>query len=67
MSKRVLFLCCCVCGKQEQGRQWWNRDKGYGLCRSCGIEMGKKGIDDPSSMAGDRGYHWDLTYEGVAK
>jgi len=26
---------CCCCGKYTKGKQWWNRDKGYGLCLSC--------------------------------
>lgn len=32
----VRRLECCCCG-EDAGRfaQWWNRDKGYGMCRRC--------------------------------
>ncbi len=28
-------LTCCVCGAYTRGRQWWNRDTGYGICGEC--------------------------------
>ncbi len=28
-------LTCCCCGAATRGRQWWNRDTGYGLCSKC--------------------------------
>ena len=28
-------LTCCCCGTGTRGRQWHNRDTGYGLCESC--------------------------------
>ena len=28
-------LICAVCGKETKGRQWHNRDQGYGLCAGC--------------------------------
>ena len=28
-------LTCCCCGSSTVGRQWWNRDTGYGLCGKC--------------------------------
>ncbi len=33
--KRKKYLTCAVCGKGTKGRQWWNRDKSYGLCSGC--------------------------------
>jgi len=35
MKSHVVRLTCCVCGSRCQGRQWWNRDAGYGLCGPC--------------------------------
>ena len=35
MAAKVRDLCCCCCGSRTHGRQWWNRDKGYGLCPGC--------------------------------
>jgi hypothetical protein len=26
---------CCCCGEATRGRQWWNRDTGYGICSRC--------------------------------
>ena len=28
-------LTCSCCGSTTSGRQWWNRDAGYGLCEQC--------------------------------
>lgn len=28
-------LICACCGKHTKGRQWYNRDTGYGLCPNC--------------------------------
>lgn len=28
-------LTCCCCGDICRGRQWYNRDTGYGLCQNC--------------------------------
>lgn len=31
----VRRLICCCCGGGTRGRQWHNRDTGYGLCVEC--------------------------------
>ena len=28
-------LICCCCGNWLTGRQWHNRDKGFGICTRC--------------------------------
>jgi len=28
-------LDCACCGRVTSGRQWWNQDKGFGLCLAC--------------------------------
>ena len=28
-------LTCCCCTGETRGRQWYNRDTGYGLCDKC--------------------------------
>lgn len=57
----LIRLSCSCCGRYTLGRQWFNRDKGYGLCTRC-IEFCKRGETDASfrSMYGDRGVHYDL-------
>lgn len=32
---RIQTLLCACCGAVTQGRQWHNRDTGYGLCETC--------------------------------
>ncbi len=32
---RVKTLICSCCGKYTKGRQWWNREIGYGICKEC--------------------------------
>jgi hypothetical protein len=47
------------------GRQWWNRDTGYGLCddciRTCGLDA--IGMGGHADSYGVRGVHWDTTHE----
>jgi len=31
----VRSLQCGCCGGEARGRQWWNQDKGYGMCSNC--------------------------------
>lgn len=57
------YLECCCCGNGTRGRQWWNRDTGYGLCDDC---ISYNGVADvpigkEASCFGIRGYHWDVT------
>lgn len=33
--KNPVHLECCCCGGYAPGRQWHNRDTGYGLCADC--------------------------------
>ncbi len=58
-------LTCCCCGNYTTGRQWHNRDIGYGLCTSC-IDYCSRGESTESmrSLYGDRGIHYDI--EGAA-
>ncbi len=35
-------LICAVCGGEAPGRQWWNRDQGYGICARCFEDVAKK-------------------------
>jgi hypothetical protein len=54
-------LSCCCCGQRTTGRQWWNRDTGYGVCTPCGnATASKEGEAAAASYYGTRGIHWDL-------
>lgn len=53
-------LRCCVCGGNAVGRQWYNRDTGYGICIPCANEWEKtEGRDSLVNSCGKRGYHYD--------
>jgi hypothetical protein len=58
-------LVCSCCGRPMRGRQWWNRDTGWGLCRKC-IPLNKD-ADIPHgeqcTSFGIRGFHFDLPEE----
>lgn len=57
----VIRLRCCCCGETTRGRQWWNRDTGWGLCSKC-IDYCARG-ETPETMKdlyGVRGVHYDV-------
>ncbi len=45
-AKPIRELGCCCCGNSTKGRQWWNRDTGYGICPSCIEYVRKHGETD---------------------
>lgn len=65
----VRSLECNVCGLGTKGRQWWNRDTGYGLCKDCGEWMLGRGMPlaEVESLNGKRGYNWDVGSNKVSK
>ena len=60
----IRSLECCCCGSATKGRQWHNRDTGYGLCVACAEWMIAEKRDNPKELAGERGVHWDVS-QGV--
>lgn len=68
----ITTLYCSCCGAVTSGRQWDNRDTGYGICPACYVQNKiahvKYGyMDVPEhggqSYFGVRGYHWDVEDE----
>lgn len=60
----IKTLQCCCCGNGTQGRQWWNRDKGFGLCVSCAERISK--TESPEYMKecyGIEGVHYSIKEE----
>lgn len=53
---------CCCCGGGLVGRQWHNRDTGYGLCLGC-IDYCMRGetVETFERNYGLHGVHYDLT------
>lgn len=65
LTEPIVGLLCCCCGSPTTGRQWWNRDDGYGLCPDC-IGMNRLESVPMGGTArsfGIRGYHWDVPAE----
>lgn len=63
---KVRNLKCSCCGGLTRGRQWHNRDTGYGLCSSCISFVSERTTpEEVRRCYGDRGVHYDLP--GAAK
>lgn len=60
MKPRTLICSCC--GAYAKGRQWPNRDTGYGLCPECADWIGKRGTDaeEMRRLYGERGVHYGI-------
>lgn len=58
----MIQLTCCVCGNRAPARkQWWNRDRGFGLCGSCATHLQTRrdyNAEEFHSYYGDKGIHW---------
>lgn len=58
------MLTCACCGDRTLGRQWHNRDHGFGLCAKCADWIPERWPDeDMHTLYGERGYHYDLKTE----
>lgn len=54
-------LTCCCCGDSLRGRQWWNRDIGYGICTRCADEQAaREDAETMRSYYGIRGRHYAI-------
>jgi hypothetical protein len=61
-SSRIVTLTCCCCGDRCRGRQWWNRDTGYGFCVRCSRRFaGETQVGRENLSYGVRGYHYDIS------
>lgn len=61
----IRWQSCAICGEQTRGRQWHNRDTGFGVCLKC-VEQhrGVPGLwDEFASCYGVRGIHFDVREE----
>lgn len=57
---KVKRLTCSCCGCSTFGRQWHNRDTGYGLCPKCAKWIKDRGESDESMLSsyGKPDYHY---------
>lgn len=62
LSKPVRDLECNCCGGSTRGRQWWNRDTGYGMCVACIAYVRSHGTTEEEirNLYGIEGIHWGI-------
>lgn len=54
-------LTCACCGASVWGRQWRERDYGYGVCRRCFARMVTRGgVSEAEELYGKAGVHHSL-------
>lgn len=58
----IKTLECNCCGSSTKGRQWWNRDTGYGMCDFCIEYVRRKGMAESEirDNYGVQGVHWGV-------
>ncbi len=58
----VRTLTCCCCGELTRGRQWWNRDTGFGVCPPCVALVRSRGETETEihSLYGTSGVHYGV-------
>jgi NAD-dependent SIR2 family protein deacetylase len=60
-QSKIKTLTCSCCGALTQGRQWHNRDTGYGVCERCATSIGEKQTPvEMLSNYGEKGFHYAL-------
>ena len=60
---KIRTLICSCCGAVTRGRQWHNRDTGYGLCSDCVVWIRNRGKITPEEFAqcyGVDGEHFNV-------
>ena len=69
MNMNTRNLTCCCCGSGTHGRQWWNRDTGFGLCDKCADWLVARGTDaeEMHSLYGIVGNHYKLTHQPIGE
>jgi hypothetical protein len=62
-------LVCCCCGDRTLGRQWWNRDTGFGLCQRCADWIPTRGTteEEMQQLYGTQGVHYALEPQPTAR
>lgn len=58
---RVRRLTCCCCGAGTRGRQWPNRDTGFGVCSDCAEWVrGRETPEEHRKLYGVEGIHYSV-------
>jgi hypothetical protein len=60
-AEPIISLTCCCCGDNTKGRQWNNRDTGYGICPKCVTWIaGRETAEEMQKLYGTAGFHHSL-------
>jgi len=63
LKNKWLYLECACCDQETKGRQWPNRDDGYGVCSSCfEDEVKRSGEKYALCCYGVKGVHHSLNF-----
>lgn len=55
-------LKCACCNRRCLGKQWWNRDQGFGVCPACAYNEDQENVQMMYGKAGEH-YAVNLTLE----
>lgn len=61
-NQPIISLTCACCGTEAKGRQWHNRDNGYGVCLDCVTNLSQ--TEKPETLQdwyGIAGVHYRVT------
>jgi hypothetical protein len=62
--KTIKSLYCACCDREARGRQFFNQDRGYGLCKRCADRIEKcEGLEYVESCYGKKGIHHSIKGE----
>jgi hypothetical protein len=66
---KIKNLECCCCGDSCKGRQWWNRDNGYGVCGKCIAWMRSRKTSETEirDLYGIEGEHFNCPEPAISK
>ncbi len=57
--KPIKTLICSCCGNPTKGRQWYNRDNGFGICQLCAeLISDDETEEEMKECYGEKGVHY---------
>lgn len=59
----MILRCACCAGYAPAKKQWWNQDKGYGICARCFEWIAEReGLEQAQFSYGKAGLHHSLEH-----